>query len=151
MTYFGPQPSRQRLELAVFSWTHKASQTVSQSFDISLLHTTWDPAPVVSTGDTLTLPAGHYFAQAFSSISRTTGSQNIAYQFYVDGEAVGLKGQSDFFNNLDNDVADAVFSLTSPATLSLRLTGLNGALPTVLSNSRIALWRTQDGTSIGAL
>lgn len=54
MTYFGPQPSRQRLELTVFSWVHKTSQTVGQSFDISLLHTTWDPAPVVSTGDTLT-------------------------------------------------------------------------------------------------
>lgn len=151
MTYFGPQPSVQKLECALFEWTNKPSQTTEQAFNISLISHNWSPAPSVSSGDSVVLPAGNYFAQAFCTISRTSGSQNIRYKFRLNGVGVGMYGQSDFYSSKDNDVADAVFELTTTTTLTLNLIGIEGSLPTVLDNSRIVIWRTQVSSAEGVL
>lgn len=151
MTYFGPQYAKGRLEVAVLSWAAKPSQNVGERFHLSLISHTWDTAPVISGGSTLTLPAGSYFAQCFCTVTRTSGGQNIKYQWNVDGQAQGVYGQSDFYNNIDNDVADVTFTLDQQGTLDLRMIGLSGTLPTVTSNARIVIWRTLPSSTAQAV
>lgn len=148
MTYFGLQPAKARLELAMFSWVNKASHSVGQPFDLTQHATTWSPAPVIASGDSLALPAGEYFAQAFSNITRSSSTQNIQYAWFVDGVEVGMRGQSDFYVSKNQDVADAVFGVPEgqTATLELRLVALSGSMPTVTANSCIVVWRSDIAT-----
>lgn len=142
MTYVPVGNVKQRTEVALFSWVNKSSQTVGQSFDLTLLSHTWKTAPVISSGDTLTLPQGHYFAQAFVSATRTQSDHNARFIFSVNSSNVGKFGQTDMYLNFQTDTADCEFSVTSGTdSLSLDLLAIESSLPTITDNSRIVLWR----------
>jgi hypothetical protein len=142
MTYFPSVPSGLRMEVAFFSWVNKSAQSVGQSFDITLLDSTWKQPPSIINGDTIQLPRGHYFGQAFIYITRTASDHNARFIFSVDGTNVGAYGQSDMFTNFQTDTADFQFTVESSASLTLDLLAIETQLPTVTDNSRIVLWRS---------
>lgn len=144
MTYFGKQITSSRLEIAVLTWG--GAPSVGQPFTLTLLDHTWSPVPSVGA-TSITLPQGEYLAQAYSASTRTGTSQNLKYGWAVDGAQVGMVGQTDLMDGRNNDIAEAVFSVSSSATLELRLTASAGsALPTLTSNCRIVVWRVQEAT-----
>lgn len=144
MTYQPAGNLPKRTSVAFFSWTHKASQQVGQSFDVSLLSHTWSTAPVVTSGDTITLSKGHYFAQAFVSATRTVASHNARFIFSVDGASVGKFGQTDMYDNFQTDTADCEFTIQDGSvSFRLDLIGIEDSLPSITSNSRIVLWRVE--------
>lgn len=140
MTYFGKQTTSSRLEIAVLTWG--GAPSVGQPFALTLLDSTWAPSPTVNA-TSLSLIAGDYLVQAYSASTRTGSSQNLKYGWYVDGVLVGMVGQTDLMDGRNNDIAEAVFSVQSSATLELRLVAQNSTLPTLTSDCRIVVWRVQ--------
>ena len=96
------------------------------------------------SSETLTLPAGFYWAQAVLSITRTAAADNYEFQFEVDSSLHGKEGQSGWLNNIRADFADAMFENTS-STISLKLkcTAIEGSAPTIVSDSRFYIWRVK--------
>lgn len=140
MTYFGKQTTSSRLEIAVLTWG--GAPSVGQPFALTLLDSTWSPSPTVNA-TSLSLIAGDYLVQAYSASTRTGASQNLKYGWYVDGVLAGMAGQTDLMDGRNNDIAEAVFSVQSSATLELRLVAQNSTLPTLTSDCRIVVWRVQ--------
>lgn len=141
MSYLPSGPVYSRTSVAFFTWSAKVSQSVGQNFDLSLLSHTWSTAPVVS-GDTILLPKGYYFAQAFVSAEKTVASENVRFIFSVDGVNTGKYGQTDMYLNYQTDTADCEFIVSEgTSALSLELLAIETAIPTITANSRIVLWR----------
>ena len=144
MTYFPSNKVDRRLECAVCSWG--GSPAVGSAFDVTLINHTWSVAPSIS-GSEITLPAGHYSASAWVAVTRTNSSQNLRFHFTLDGVALGLPGQTDMYLNSHCDAADAEFSVDANATSVLRIIceGVEVSLPTITTNSRLVIWRTDRG------
>lgn len=141
MTYQPSGAVYSKTSAAFFTWNAKVSQAIGQNFDLSLLNHTWSTAPVVS-GDTILLPKGYYFAQAFVSAEKTTASENVRFTFSLDGVNIGKYGQTDMYLNYQTDTADCEFVVSDgTSALSLELLAIETAVPTITANSRIVLWR----------
>lgn len=127
------------LQVLMASW-EGSSLSVGGAFTLTVLGGTFS---ATSTGTSLTLPSGHYFVQAFIDISRPDNSQdNAQYAIYVDGQEVGVKGNSDVYQNNSTDSADAEFTLTAEGSLEIKVTAIENSFPTVTDNSRLIIWRT---------
>lgn len=144
MTYYGPQPALSRLEIAVLTWS--GTPSVGQPFSLTLLDHNWSPVPSVNS-TSLSLPPGEYLVQAYSASTRTGSEQNIKYAWYLAGVKAGLDGQTDLMDGRNNDIAEAVLSVTSTSDLELRLVDKSTTLPALTSNCRIVVWRVQ-GTNV---
>jgi hypothetical protein len=140
MTYIPlTQPFSRPLQVLMASW-EGSSLSVGGAFTLTVLGGTFS---ATSTGTSLTLPSGHYFVQAFIDISRPDNSQdNTQYAIYVDGQEVGVKGNSDVYQNNSTDSADAEFTLTAEGSLEIKVTAIENSFPTVTDNSRLIIWRT---------
>lgn len=142
MTYF-PGVARPRASVAIFEWSPKAAHSVGDLFDLSLVSHTFEATPALTNGDSINLTQGDYMAQAFIYAEKVSASQNLRFQFHIDGVAVGVYGQTDMMDNVQADTADAVLRVDEGgASLDLRLIGVENSLPTIVSaHSWIALWR----------
>lgn len=133
-------PRRSKLEAHMLSWSG-ASLSVGDYFDITAISGTFSLS--VSNSVELNLPSGHYFVQAFIDISRPINSQNnCQYELEVDGSSIGMRGNSDNYQNNSTDSADAEFTLSSSGVLKIKVTSIENSFPTVTSNSRLIVWRT---------
>ena len=142
MTYVTTGAINRRLECASLQWSSGGSRNPCP---LTLLNHNWATAPVVNgTGDGLTLPSGSYMASAYVYATRSSSSQNILFQFYLGGSAVGMSGNTDVYSNGSNvDQADVEFTITSTTTLELKITGVESSIPTLTSSCRIILWRVE--------
>ena len=143
MTYFTAGTVKRRLECAFLQWSSGGS--VNTACPLTLLNHNWSSSPVINgTGDGLVLPAGSYMASAYVYATRTTATQNVLFQFFLGGSAIGMSGNSDVYQNGANvDQADAEFTLTSSNTLELKITVVESSIPTLLPYCRIVLWRVK--------
>lgn len=142
MTYYGKQYHKERLAVTFCSWSSLGTEVVGDLFQINVLSSTYTAPPSVQNGTDLVLAAGHYYAQIYCDITRPSASQrNIRFSVNVDGVNIGQYGHSDFYINQNNDVAEAEFTLTTSGVLGVSLLGVETALPTVTTNSRVVLWR----------
>lgn len=133
---------QERLEVALFRWS--SGGAIDTACPLTLLSHTWATAPVINgTSDGVTLPQGFYMASAYIYATRLIASQNIKFQFFVDGSSIGMPGNSDVYLNGGNvDQADAEFTVgSSGAELELVITGIETSIPTLTSDCLLVLWR----------
>lgn len=142
MTYFSGV-ARPRASVAIFEWAPKAGHSVGDLFDLSLVSHTFEATPSLTGGDSVNLAQGDYMAQAFIYAEKVSASQNLRFQFYIDGVAVGVYGQTDMMDNVQADTADAVFQVgEGGASFDLRLISVENSMPTIVpAHSWIVLWR----------
>lgn len=140
MSYFAPKNAK--LEVALFEWSSGGG--INTASPLTLLAHTWTTAPVINVGgDGLTLPSGCYMASASVFATRTSATQNISFQFHVDGAPGGMAGYSDtYLNNSNVDQADIEFTLTATAELTLKIVGVEDSIPALTSDCRLIVWRT---------
>jgi hypothetical protein len=142
MSYQAKGFVKKRLMVAFFQWG--SGGAVNTACPLTLLAHTWSDAPVINGGgDGVVLPQGAYMASAYVYATRATASQNIRFQFYLDGAAVGMAGTSDVYLNGSNvDQADCEVVVPSgEATIELKITGVETSIPTLASDCRLVLWR----------
>ena len=95
MSYAAPGGTAQKtLRLAMFTWSNNITATGGE-YNISLLDDTYLSSPTITNSTEINLGAGHYLAQAYSSFTRTTASDNVQFKLYLDGSAVGEFGNTD--------------------------------------------------------
>ena len=144
MTYTvdgGTQLKTQRL--ALFNWSNNIT-AIGGSYNVSLLDDTYPSSPTITNSTEINLSAGHYLAQAYSSFTRTTASDNVQFKLYLDGSAVGMPGNTDMFQGHNCDEASAEFTVSSGTSLlTLRLVAIESgtSVPTLDSDCRIILWK----------
>ena len=133
------------LSMTKLNWSGTAKTNTYLTFSID------DEVPSafitnLTNSDTeINLPAGHYYAQAYSDYTRTSTSQNCQFSWYVDGSQSGHYGAVDFYNNKSSDVAETTFSLTNSGILRLRITAQNSTAVTLNSSHCLAIiWRTTE-------
>ena len=133
------------LSMTTLNWSGTATTNTYLTFSID------DEVPSafitnLTNSDTeINLPAGHYYAQAYSDYTRTSTSQNCQFSWYDDGSQSGHYGAVDFYNNKSSDVAETTFSLTNSGILRLRITAQNSTAVTLNSSHCLAIiWRTTE-------
>lgn len=150
MSYLTSTGTSKKVQIANLSWGGSAA--LNSYCDFSVL--TELPTSFVSSltnGNTeINLPAGHYFAQAFPDYTRSASTEQIRFQFELDGSLIDHFGQSDIYlhtgssgNTCDN--AEAVFSVSTTAVLKIKVTQRDGSGTFTINsaNSYVCLWRTE--------
>ena len=143
MSYAAPGGTAQKtLRLAMFTWSNNITATGGE-YNISLLDDTYLSSPTITNSTEINLGAGHYLAQAYSSFTRTTASDNVQFKLYLDGSAVGEFGNTDMYVGRNCDEATAEFSVASSSLLTLRLLAIEvgTSVPSLDSDCRILLWK----------
>ena len=134
--------AQKTLRLALFDWSNNIA-AIGGEYDVSLLDDTYASSPAITNSTEINLSAGHYLAQAYSSFTRTTASDNVQFKFYLDGSAVGELGNTDMYVGRNCDEATAEFSVDSSSLLTLRLLAIEigTSVPSLDADCRILLWR----------
>lgn len=145
MTYFtGEGTFENRLQIAEF--TISGSPVTGQYFTLSSSNIDNFDSGTLPTGggtNTLTFNAGSYFFRAFFDITRTSSNNNYQFKFEINSTLVGASGQTNMYNNLKHDSAEAPFSSNSSFDLKLKCTAIEGSAPVLTSNSKIFVWRIE--------
>ena len=134
--------AQKTLRLALFDWSNNIT-AIGGEYNVSLLDDTYASSPSITNSTEINLSAGHYLAQAYSSFTRTTASDNVQFKFYLDGSAVGELGNTDMYVGRNCDEATAEFSVDSLSLLTLRLLAIEvgTSVPSLDADCRILLWR----------
>lgn len=144
MSYMAPGGTAPKtLRLALFDWSNNIT-AIGGEYNISLLDDTYASSPAITNLTEINLSAGHYLAQAYSSFSRSAASDNIQFQFYLDGAVVGMPGNTDLFGGVNCDEASCEFTVeSSTSLLTLRLLAIESgtSVPSLDSDCRILLWK----------
>lgn len=133
---------KKTLRFALFSWSNNIT-AVGGEYNISLLDDTFSSSPTITNSTEINLSAGHYLAQAYSSFTRTVASDNIQFEFFLDGSAVGELGNTDTYQGRNCDEATAEFSVGSSSLLTVRLKAIEigTSVPLLDSDCRVLLWK----------
>lgn len=122
MSYLIPLRSKQVMKVAIGPFNSKLGLVTgdyltfgtSEHNDVGLSGT---------STETLTLPEGHYVISAVIGLAFSGGySSTIDAQWELGGNLIGNKGGWMPDQRVGSDVAEAVFSLTSPTALKLKIT-----------------------------
>lgn len=143
MSYMAPGGTAQKtLRLALFDWSNNIT-AIGGEYNVSLLNDTYASSPTVTNSTEINLNAGHYLAQAYPSFTRSTSSDNVQFQFYLDGSAVGILGNTDMYQGHNCDESTCEFSIDAAALLTLRLIAIEvgTSVPFLDSDCRIVLWK----------
>lgn len=134
--------AQKTLRLALFNWSNNIT-AIGGEYNVSLLDDTYPSSPAITNSTEINLSAGHYLAQAYSSFTRTTASDNIQFKFYLDGSAVGELGNTDMYVGRNCDEATAEFSVDSSSLLTLRLLAIEvgTSVPSLDADCRVILWK----------
>jgi len=134
--------AQKTLRLALFNWSNNIT-AIGGEYNVSLLDDTYPSSPAITNSTEINLSAGHYLAQAYSSFTRTTASDNVQFKFYLDGSAVGELGNTDMYVGRNCDEATAEFSVDSSSLLTLRLLAIEigASVPSLDADCRILLWK----------
>jgi len=134
--------AQKTLRLALFNWSNNIT-AIGGEYNVSLLNDTYASSPTVTNSTEINLGAGHYLAQAYSSFTRTTVSDNIKFKFHLDGSAVGEFGNTDMYVGRNCDEATAEFSVDSSSLLTLRLLAIEigTSVPSLDADCRVLLWK----------
>jgi len=134
--------AQKTLRLALFDWSNNIT-AIGGEYNVSLLDDTYASSPAITNSTEINLSAGHYLAQAYSSFTRTTASDNVQFKFYLDGSAVGELGNTDMYVGRNCDEATAEFSVDSSSLLTLRLLAIEigTSVPSLDADCRILLWK----------
>lgn len=131
------------LRLALFDWSNNIT-AIGGEYNLSLLDDTYASSPTITNLTEINLGAGHYLAQAYSSFTRSSTSDNIQFQLYLDGLAVGMPGNTDMFQGNNCDEASCEFTVeSSTSLLTLRLLAIESgtSVPSLDGDCRIILWK----------
>lgn len=130
------------LRFALFDWSNNIT-VIGDEYNVSLLGDTFLSSPAITNSTEINLGAGHYLAQAYSSFTRTTASDNVQFEFFLDGSAVGELGNTDTYQGRSCDEATAEFSVDSSSLLTVRLKAIEvgTSVPSLDSDCRISLWK----------
>jgi hypothetical protein len=130
------------LRLALFDWSNNIT-AIGGEYNVSLLDDTYASSPAITNSTEINLSAGHYLAQAYSSFTRTTATDNVQFKFYLDGSAVGEIGNTDMYQGRNCDAATAEFSVDSSSLLTLRLAAIEigTSVPSLDADCRLLLWK----------
>jgi len=131
------------LRLALFDWSNNIT-AIGGEYNVSLLDDTYTSSPTITNSTEINLGAGHYLAQAYSSFARSSTSDNIQFQLYLDGLAVGMPGNTDLHLGNNCDEASCEFTVESPTSLlTLRLLAIESgtSVPSLDGDCRIILWK----------
>lgn len=129
----------QKPQVAELSWSGSAT-TTPYTYSVSIDQQS-SSFLSVSSGTDISLPLGHYYAIAYPDYTRSATSHTNQIFWHLDGTQIGKVGGSDFNSGLSTDNAEAVFTLTSAATLTLRQTSLSGSALTLTANCKIIIMR----------
>jgi len=144
MSYIAPSAGiSKRLQIAEITLSGSPSANGYFTFSTLVDHT-FDTAPTGLTTSSLSLPAGAYMFRSCLDVTRTNSNQNYEFQFEADSSVIGLKGQTGLYNNTRSDVCEAVYQSTSSITLKLKCTAVENSAPTLTTNSKLFIWRTEN-------
>jgi len=101
--------------------------------------------PTGFNSDTLILSEGHYIVRAFLSVTRSgagqSNSSNYRFVFEANGTLIGKEGHTGEYISTQSDCAEAVLEVDSTVNLKLKATNIQTSAPTLISDSRIFIWR----------
>jgi hypothetical protein len=130
MTY---QPNFQGAEISLLKLSHASTLTTNDylTLNSSVAGITNESI----SGDTITLPEGHYLINVSLGLDRTLYSNNCEYRIEVDGILTGSTGFMDTTTaprSMNVDQAIATFYLSSAGDIKIKIT-----------NATAAAWTTQ--------
>jgi len=146
MTYVSNGLNRTNdLQLAYLLWSGTPSVNTHMTFSIDQELPTSFITSLTQTNTEINLPAGHYFAQAYTDYTRASISQNNQFAWFVNGSLSGHYGSSDYYAGSNtNDVAETAFTLNNAGTLRLKITGASGSAVTLNNPHCVCIiWRTE--------
>lgn len=140
MSYITPDTSLNR-RLQIAEYTVSGSPAANGYFTLTYVQGTFGAASGGSGTTTLSMPAGHYMFRGCLDITRSDDDDNYQFQFEVNGNIVGLAGQTGLYNNFRADVAEGTHTANSGYKLRLEATNVEGSTPTLTSDSKVFIWR----------
>lgn len=154
MSYIAPDTttgfSTKRLQIAEV--VISGQPTVNNYFTWhSIVDDNFDTSPSIDPNDStvLILDSGHYLGRVTLAITRSGNYtyENYQFQLEANGNLVGRKGQTSWFESVTADFAEADFSGNLTVKLRLKCIDYQNNYPSLLTNgvneSRLYLWRSE--------
>ena len=150
MSYLTRTGTSKKVQISTLSWAGSAALNSYCDFAILTEMPSSFVTSLTNSNTEINLPAGHYFAQAFPDYTRSASTEQIRFQFELDGSLIDHFGQSDIYlhtgssgNTCDN--AEAVFTVTTTAVLRIKVIKRDGSGTFTINSadSHVCLWRTE--------